>query len=334
MSGVALSLLPDARLPLSTAAATAAFSTILDGGVDDASIAVFLTAMAERGETVDEVTAATQVLRDRAVTVRAPAGAIDVVGTGGDGKHTLNVSTAVAIVVAACGVPVAKHGNRAASSRSGASDVLHELGIATDVPVATIERGLATLGIAYMHAANHHAAMAQVATVRRDIGRRTIFNLLGPLLNPAGVQRQLVGVFDAKWMLPMAQALAALGSVRAMVVHGDDGIDELTVTGGSRFVMLDNGRFEEGRVHPADAGLATYAPEALTGGAPADNAAALVALLGGKTGAYRDIVLLNASAALRVAGLSDDWKAGAALAAHAIDSGAAAALLARWRAFA
>lgn len=334
MSEMALSLLPDARLALSATAAAAAFSTILDGGADDASIAEFLTAMAERGETVGEVTAAAQVLRDRALTVRAPAGAIDVVGTGGDGKHTLNVSTAVAIVVAACGVPVAKHGNRAASSRSGASDVLRELGIATDVSVATIERGLATLGICYMHAASHHAAIARVATVRRTIGRRTIFNLLGPLLNPAGVQQQLVGVFDGKWMMPMAQALAALGSARAMVVHGDDGIDELTVTGSSRFVMFDSGGFVEGRVHPADAGLATYAPDALTGGAPADNAAALVALLAGQRGAYRDIVLLNAAAALRVAGRSDDWKAGAALAAHAIDSGAAADLLARWKAFA
>jgi anthranilate phosphoribosyltransferase len=238
-------LLPDARAPLDAATARAAFTAIMDGAVPDAALADFLVALADRGETVTEVAAAAAVLRERATTITAPAGAIDVVGTGGDGKHTLNVSTAVAIVVAACGVPVAKHGNRAASSKSGAADVLAELGVPTALEPDAVARCLDTLGITFLHAARHHGAMARVAGVRKALGRRTIFNLLGPLANPAGVSYQLIGVADPRWLRPFAEVLRELGAKRAMIVHGSDGIDELTVTGPSRFALLDNGSISE-----------------------------------------------------------------------------------------
>jgi anthranilate phosphoribosyltransferase len=326
-------LLPDARLPLDAARARAAFTAIMDGAVPDDVLAAFLVMLADRGETVTEVAAAAAVLRDRATTITAPSGAIDVVGTGGDGKHTLNVSTAVAIVVAACGVPVAKHGNRAASSRSGAADVLAELGVPVGLEADAVARCLDTLGITFLHAARHHSAMARVAGVRKALGRRTIFNLLGPLANPAGVSFQLIGVADPRWLRPFAEVLRELGAKRAMIVHGSDGIDELTVTGPSHIALLDNGRITEATVNPADAGLATHAAAELTGGEPAHNAAALLALLDGAPGAYRDIVLLNAAGALIVAGRATGWAEGAAQAAHAIDSGAARALLDRWKAF-
>ncbi len=341
--------LPNGAEPLAAGAAATAFSAIFDGLVDHDELAAFLTALARRGETAIEVAAAARALRARAHTIEAPAGAIDVCGTGGDGRHTLNISTAVAIVVAACGVPVAKHGNLAASSRSGAADVLEALGIRTDVPHATVERSIAALGIGFLHAPRHHAAMAQVASVRRALGIRTIFNLLGPLANPAGVSRQLVGVFDRRWLTPFAEALRELGSDAAMVVHGSDGLDELTVTGPSRVAELRGGSICEYDITPADAGLGLHPAAALTGGDPAHNAAALTALLGGAPGAYRDIVLLNAAAALiiaddhaandrRVAGggsaASDSWRLSAARAASAIDSGAARALVQRWKEFA
>ncbi|TFU06642.1 anthranilate phosphoribosyltransferase [Polymorphobacter arshaanensis] len=326
-------LLPNARAPLDAATARAAFTAIMDGAIPDATLADFLVTLADRGETVTEVAAAAAVLRDRATTITAPAGAIDVVGTGGDGKHTLNVSTAVAIVVAACGVPVAKHGNRAASSRSGAADVLAELGVPVALEAGAVARCLDTLGITFLHAARHHGAMARVAGVRKALGRRTIFNLLGPLANPAGVSFQLIGVADPRWLRPFAEVLRELGTKRAMIVHGSDGIDELTVTGPSQIALLDNGHISEATVTPADAGLETYIAAELTGGEPAQNAAALLALVDGTPGAYRDIVLLNAAGALIVAGRASDWAAGAAQAAHAIDSGAARALLDRWKAF-
>ena len=325
--------LPDASRPLSAEDAAAAFAQIVDGGCGDAEIAAFLTAMAARGETVAEVAAAARVLRARALTIAAPADAIDVCGTGGDGKHSLNISTAVAIVVAACGVRVAKHGNRAASSRSGAADVLAALGVDTGMAADRVEACLAELGIAFLFAARHHSAMARVAPVRRALGIKTIFNLLGPLANPAGVRRQLVGVYDARWVRPLAEVLRELGAERAMVVHGLDGIDELTVTGPSRAALLADGRIVEFELAPEDAGLERYPPEALAGGEPPENAAALTALLGGALGAYRDVVLLNAAAALQVAGRAADLGHGAALAAAAIDSGAARALLQRWSQF-
>jgi len=328
--------LPDGAKPLGAAAAAAAFAAIFDGLVDDNDLAAFLTALARRGETVTEVAAAARALRTRAQTIVAPADAIDVCGTGGDGRNTLNVSTAVAIVVAACGVPVAKHGNRAASSRSGAADVLDALGIRPDTPHATVERSLATLGICFLHAPRHHAAMAHVASVRRALAIRTIFNLLGPLANPAGIKRQLVGVFDRRWLKPFAEVLRELGSDAAMAVHGHDGLDELTITGPSWIAELRGDAICEYSVAPADAGLEVHPAAALTGGDPAFNAAALTSLLDGAPGAYRDIVLFNAAAALLVAGAggaTHDWRGAAAHAAAAVDSGAARALVQRWREF-
>ncbi|MCA3254759.1 MAG: anthranilate phosphoribosyltransferase [Alphaproteobacteria bacterium] len=333
MSGDTGAILPDARAPLGSEAATAAFKAIMDGGVEDAEIARFLVQLADRGETVDEIAAAAGVLRARASTIEAPAGAIDVCGTGGDGLHSLNVSTAVAIVVAACGVPVAKHGNRAASSKSGAADVLAELGVDVDAPAGRVEASLHSLGIGFLFAAKHHGAMARVAPVRRAIGRRTIFNLLGPLANPAGVSRQLVGVPAPRWVAPLAEALARLGCQRAMVVHGSDGLDELTVTGASVLANLDAGSVAEASVTPDDAGLSRWPLSDLAGGLPPENADALRALLKGKPGAYREIVLLNAAGALMVADRASGWRDGADQAAEAIDSGAAADLLARWAAF-
>ena len=322
--------LPDAREALHPEVAARAFDTIMDGGAADEEIARFLVEMADRGETVGEVVAAARALRARMIPVEAPDGAIDVCGTGGDGKGSLNVSTAVAIVVAACGVPVAKHGNRAASSRSGAADVLRALGLDLDRPPAHAEATLAELGICFLFAANHHPAMARVGGVRRALGRRTVFNLLGPLANPAEVKRQLVGVFAAAWAEPIARALGELGSEAAMVVHGDDGLDELTVTGESLVVNGTALELRTERVAPEAAGLARHPSRALEGGKAADNAAALTRLLGGEAGAYREIVLLNAAAALRVADMAEDWPHGASLAAEAIDSGAARRLLARW----
>lgn len=326
-------VLPDVSTPLTPDAAERAFATIMDGEADDESIARFLTGLADRGETGAEIAAAAAVLRARMLPVGCPQGAIDVCGTGGDGAHTLNISTAVALVVAACGVPVAKHGNRAASSRSGAADVLAALGIDIDAPVATVERALHEIGIAFLFANNHHKAMARVGHIRRALGRRTIFNLLGPLINPACVRRQLVGVPGPAWVGTVAEALRTLGSERAIVVNGSDGLDELTVTGPTTYAMLVDGRITQGSVSPEDAGLGRHDKASITGGSPEENAEALRALLQGAIGGYRDIVLLNAAAALIVADRAPDWRAGAALAAEAIDRGHARDLLERWTRF-
>lgn len=328
--------LPDARAPLSPEQAADAFAAIFDGGAQDEELATFLVAMSGRGETVDEVVAAARALRARMIPIDAPPGAIDVCGTGGDGKGSLNVSTAAAIVVAACGVPVAKHGNRAASSKSGAADVLRELGLELDTPPAHAEATLADLGIAFLFAANHHPAMARVAGVRRALGRRTIFNLLGPLANPAEVRRQLVGVFAAKWVRPMADALGKLGSELALVVHGLDGLDELSISTESVMAEWSSDGLVEppGPFVPDDAGLPTHPEDAIVGGTCAYNAAALTRLLDGEPGAYRDIVCLNAGAALVVAGRCAAIRDGVALVKGAIDTGAARDLLARWIAYA
>ena len=325
--------LPDARVPLDAAAARAAFETIMDGQAEDEDLARFLVDLADRGETVDEIAAAAAALRQRALTIEAPDGAIDVCGTGGDGKHSFNVSTAVAIVVASCGVPVAKHGNRAASSRSGTADVLARLGVDIEASPETVERSLHEIGIGFLFAAKHHGAMARVAAVRRWLGVRTIFNLLGPLANPAGVKRQLIGVPASRWVKPIAEALARLGGDQAMVVHGSDGLDEITVTGPSSIARLQNGLTEISTVTPADAGLAVHDEAGLIGGDPGHNAGALRRLLDGSAGAYRDIVLINSAAALMVAERATNWADGAAMAAVAIDSGEAKDLLARWAAF-
>ena len=326
-------LLPDAREPLDAATARAAFETIMEGQADDEDLARFLVDLADRGETVDEIAAAAAALRQRALTIEAPEGAIDVCGTGGDGKHSFNVSTAVAIVVAACGVPVAKHGNRAASSRSGTADVLAQLGVDIDAPPESVERSLHEIGIGFLFAAKHHGAMARVASVRRALGVRTIFNLLGPLANPAGVKRQLIGVPASRWVKPIAETLAYLGGEAAMVVHGSDGLDEITVTGPSSIARLRGGLTEMLSVSPADAGLTLQDEGDLIGGDPAHNAGALRSLLAGVPGAYRDIVLINSAAALMVAERASDWHEGANIAAAAIDDGSAKDLLARWAAF-
>lgn len=323
--------LPDPCAPLPRDAADDAFARILDGDVDDASLAAFLSTLADRGETVEEVTAAASALRARMSNRLEASDAIDVCGTGGDGQHSLNISTAVSLVVAACGVPVAKHGNRAASSSSGAADVLAALGV-PELPLDRLEPCLRTVGITFLHAARHHPAMARVAPVRRALGRRTIFNLLGPLANPGGVRRQLVGVFAPAALPLMAGALAELGSEAALVVHGD-GFDELAVSGPSNAMRLHDSTLISLTIRPQDAGVGTHPKAALAGGSPAENAAALERLLGGETGAYHDVLVLNAAAALGVADERLSLIEAAARARAALSSGAAAATLARWKAF-
>jgi anthranilate phosphoribosyltransferase len=302
--------------------AEAAFAAIMDGEATEAQIAALLTALHLRGETVPELMGATRAMRARMTRVQAPPGAIDVCGTGGDGAATLNVSTATAFVVAACGVPVAKHGNRALTSRAGGSDVLAALGVNMDVPPAGLERQMGAYGIAFLFAPRHHTALRHAAPVRSEIGFRTIFNLLGPLSNPAAVRRQLTGVYDPAWLTPMAETLGALGTERAWLVHGQ-GLDELTLAGPTQVSEWNNGDLRQFLVTPEEAGLG-YAPiESIRGGDAAENAAALRALLEGAPGAYRDTVLLNAAAALIVAGRAGDLREGVSLAASALDRGAA-----------
>ncbi len=294
----------------------------MDGDATQAQIAALLTALHLRGETVPELLGATRAMRARMTRVQAPPGAIDVCGTGGDGVGTLNVSTATAFVVTACGVVVAKHGNRALTSRAGGSDVLAALGVNMDVPPAALERQLGTFGIAFLFAPRHHPALRHAAPARSEIGFRTIFNLLGPLSNPAAVRHQLTGVYDPAWLTPMAETLGALGTERAWLVHGQ-GLDELTLAGPTEVVEWHNGDLRQFSVTPEEAGL-RYAPiESIRGGDAAENAAALRALLEGAPGAYRDTVLLNAAAALIVAGRAGDLRQGAQMAASALDRGAA-----------
>lgn len=327
-----MNVLPDPRAPLEKPEEV--FGLILSGRVDDPEIARFLVGLAERGETVAEIEGAARALRRRMVAVEAPPGAVDVCGTGGDGAHTRNISTAVAIVLASCGVPVAKHGNRAASSKSGAADVLSELGLDLDLEPKRVEASIQEIGIGFLFAARHHPVMARVAPVRRALGRRTIFNLLGPLANPAGVKRQLVGVYDARWTRPLAEALHRLGAERALTVHGDGGLDELAVSGPSELAELDGGIVTERDVLPEDAGLSRHELAAIRGGTPAENAAALIDLLQGQRGAYRDIVVLNTAAALMAAGRADTLADGAHLAQIALDAGASRHKLEDWRQFA
>jgi anthranilate phosphoribosyltransferase len=315
--------------PLTRAEAEMAFQILFDGEATPAQTGGFLMALRTRGETVDEYAAAAAVMRAKCNAVRAPEGAMDIVGTGGDGKGTLNISTATAFVVAGAGVPVAKHGNRNLSSKSGAADALTEIGIKVMVGVPVVERALAEVGIAFMMAPMHHPAMAHVGPVRTELGTRTIFNILGPLTNPAGVKRQLTGAFSRDLIRPMAETLGQLGSTRAWLVHGSDGTDEMTITGLSWVAALEeDGSIHETELHPEDFGLPVHPFEAILGGTPADNAAALRALLDGASGAYRDAVLLNAAAALTVAGHASDLREGVAQATESIDSGAARAKIA------
>ncbi len=304
----------------------AAFGTIMSGEATPAQIAGLLMAMRVRRETVAELTGAVRAMRSRMTAMLAPPGAIDVCGTGGDSVGTLNVSTAVTFVLAGCGVPVAKHGNRALSSQTGGADVLTALGVNVDVALDRLPDVLAAAGCVFLFAPRHHAALRHAAGPRVELGTRTIFNLLGPLANPARVRRQLTGVYDAAWARPMAEALHALGTERAWLVHGQ-GLDELTVAGESQVVALEDGAYREFRVTPEDAGLGRSPIEAIRGGDAAMNANALHALLQGQVGPYRDTVLLNSAAALIVAGVVSDLRSGAARAGIAIDSGSAAAAL-------
>ncbi|RDE06372.1 anthranilate phosphoribosyltransferase [Sphingomonas aracearum] len=326
-------LLPDARGPLSHESARQAFADILDGVASDAATAEFLTVLAERGETSVEIAEAARAMRERLLPITAPPGAIDVCGTGGDGHHTLNVSTAVAIVVAACGVPVAKHGNRAASSKAGAADTLEALGLDMEAAGARAEETLAELGICFLFAANHHPAVRRIMPIRRAIGRRTIFNLMGPLANPAHVTRQLIGIARPDYAPIYAEALEQLGTQAAYVVSGEEGLDELSTAGASTVVSVGCATPLTSIV-PEDAGLPRHPLAAIRGGSPEHNALALHRLLAGDAGPYRNAVLLNAAAALSVAGRDTSLADNAAEAAEAIDSGRAAALLRRWISFA
>lgn len=316
-----------AERPLTGAEAETAFSALFDGAATPAQIGGLLMALRVRGETVDEIAAAARAMRARMNRVTAPEGAMDIVGTGGDGKGTLNISTATAFVVAGAGVPVAKHGNRNLSSKSGAADALTHMGINVMGGPAVAQQALDRAGICFMMAPMHHPAMRHVGPPRAELGTRTVFNLLGPLTNPAGVRRQLTGAFSAAWLRPMAEVLRDLGSEAAWLVHGSDGTDELSIAGESHVAALKDGTVTEFTVTPEDAGLGRHPFEAIVGGSPAQNAAAFRALLAGEPGAYRDAVLLNAAAALTVAGHAGDLRAGARMAAEAIDSGAARAKL-------
>ncbi len=312
----------------SLAETEALFGRMLDGFMPDDEIAALLVEIADRGETAEEIAGAVRAMRARMLTVAAPDHAIDVCGTGGDGQHSLNVSTAVALVVAACGVPVAKHGNRAASSKAGGADTLESLGL--DLARAGIfaEKTLPDLGIAFLFAQSHHPALARIAPIRRELGRRTIFNLMGPLANPAQVRRQLVGVASPALVPLYAEAMRLLGAERALVVSGMEGLDELSIAGPSAVVGI--GFETPDTLSPADAGLVAHPLDAIRGGDPDYNADSLRHLLLGETGAYRDAVLLNAAAALWVAGEVDNLREGAEEAAEAIDKGLAKTLLDCW----
>jgi len=307
--------------------AAQAFDILMSGDATPAQIGGFLMALRVRGETVAELTGAVRTMRAKMLKIEAPAGAVDTCGTGGDNSGTLNISTGAAIVTAACGVPVAKHGNRAASSRTGTADALGALGVNIEADMALVKEALWRANICFMLAPRHHSAMRHVGPSRVELGTRTIFNLMGPLSNPAGTRLQLLGVFAKDWIEPMALVLGALGTERAWVVHGSDGLDEITTTGPTHVADLEEGKVRLFEVTPEMAGLPRATPAELKGADAATNAAAITELLAGRPGPYRDIVLLNSAAALLVAGKAADLKAGVALATAAIDSGKAKATL-------
>jgi anthranilate phosphoribosyltransferase len=309
---------------LTRAEAEAAFGILFRNEASPAQMAGFLMALRTRGETVDEIAAAAATMRAHCIAVNAPAGAMDIVGTGGTGKSTLQISTATAFCTAGAGVPVAKHGNRKLSSNSGAADSLGVNGINVMVGKDIVEQALKDIGIGFMMAPMHHPAMKHVMPVRIDLGTRTVFNILGPLTNPAGVKRQLTGAFSPDLIKPMAEVLGALGSEKAWLVHGADGTDEVTITGETSVAKLEDGAVSMGTIHPEDAGLPVYDFKDIEGGTPESNGARMRAVLAGtETGAYRDAVLLNTASALMIADKVDDLKAGVELAAMSIDSGAA-----------
>jgi len=307
-----------------------AFNYMMSGDATGPQIGAFLMGLRLRGETIDEITGAAEVMRAKARKIKAPTGAVDTCGTGGDGAHTFNISTASAIVLAACGVSVAKHGNRAISSKSGSADVLEHLGINIEAEHHQVEKCIQEIGIGFMMATRHHSAMRHVGPARTALGIRTIFNLLGPLSNPAGTRHQVIGVFDKKWTEPLAQVLGKLGAEHVWVVHGSDGLDELSISGPTFVSEYKLGHVKSFEVNPEDAGLNAYNIKEISGGDVEYNARALRALLAGEKNAYRDIVLLNTAAALLVSGKARDLKQGVALAAEAIDSGKAREKLDQW----
>lgn len=302
---------------------------IMEGEATPAQLGAFLMGMRIKGESVGEIAAAVSIMREKMVPVDAPEDAVDIVGTGGDGVGTLNISTAASFVVAAAGVPVAKHGNRALSSKSGSSQALEALGVKLDLTPAQIGECIRQAGIGFMFAPSHHPAMKYVGPARAELGVRTMFNLLGPQSNPASVRRYVLGVYSEQWVEPVAAALLANRAIKAWVMHGSDGLDELTVTGPSFVAQIANGDLRSFEVTPEQAGLKRHALKDILGGTPEENAAAIHALFDGAEGAYRDIVLLNAAAALIVADKADDLKSGVAMAKQAIDSGAAKQTLAK-----
>jgi anthranilate phosphoribosyltransferase len=309
---------------LSPEEAREAFEVILSGSATPSQLGGFLMALRVRGESIAEVTGAVATMRSKMIPVKAPANAIDIVGTGGDNSGSYNISTCTALVVAGCGVPVAKHGNRSLSSKSGAAEALAELGVNIDIDATKISDCINRAGIGFMFAPLHHAAMKHVGPTRMELGTRTIFNLLGPLTNPAGVKRQMVGVFARKWVEPLAEALRELGSEKAWVVHGSDGMDEITTTGPTFVSELSNGTIRSFEISPEDVGLAVSDPKDLKGGLPSENAKALRDVLAGAQNAYRDVVLFNAAASLLVADKVQTLKDGVEMAAQSIDSGSAA----------
>ncbi|OSP56260.1 anthranilate phosphoribosyltransferase [Pseudoruegeria sp. SK021] len=309
--------------PLTSAQARTAFTALFEGNATPSQIGGFLMALRTRGETVEEIAAAASVMREKCSPVIAPEGAMDIVGTGGDGKGTLNISTATAFVVAGAGVPVAKHGNRNLSSKSGAADALAQMGINVMIGPEAVEKALQDVGICFMMAPMHHPAMKYVMPSRTELGTRTIFNILGPLTNPAGVKRQLTGAFSSDLIRPMAETLLALGSEAAWLVHGGDGTDEIAISAPSEVAVLKDGTVSMITVHPEDAGLPVHPFEDILGGSPAHNGAAFRALLDGAPGAYRDAVCFNAAAALVIAERAATLSDGVSLARESIDSGKA-----------
>jgi anthranilate phosphoribosyltransferase len=309
--------------------AASAFEQMMGGEATPSQMGALLMALRVRGETVEEITGAVTVMRAKMLRVAAPADAIDVVGTGGDASGSFNISTCAALIVAGAGVPVAKHGNRALSSRSGAADVLAALGVKIDIGAEAIARCIAEAGIGFMFAPAHHPAMKNVAATRVELGTRTIFNLLGPLSNPAGVRRQMIGVFSKQWTQPLAQVLKNLGAERVWVVHGSDGLDEITTSGPTTVVALESGAIKSFEISPETFGLRKVQPEVLRGGDAATNAKALRGVLQGNASPFRDVALFNAAAALVVAGKAKNLEDGLHAAAHAVDSGAAEARLDR-----
>ena len=312
---------------LSRDEAASAFDSLMSGEATPSQMGGLLMALRVRGETVDEITGAVSAMRSKMLPVIAPADAVDVVGTGGDGSGSVNVSTCASFIVAGAGVPVAKHGNRALSSRSGAADVLSALGVKIDLSPEQVGRCVKEAGIGFMFAPAHHPAMKNVGPTRTELATRTIFNLLGPLSNPAGVKRQMVGVFSRQWVLPLAQVLKNLGAESVWVVHGSDGLDEITLTGPTSVAALEGGSIRTFEVTPEEAGLTRVGGDGLKGGDADANAIALQGVLDGKPSPFRDVALLNAAAALIVAGRAKTLKEGVAIGTKSLDSGAAAARL-------